>query len=343
MEYGTLTYTIKGSPPQTFTLRLGSVALGREHGNDIVLDDASVSLYHARLLCTPTECWIEDLESTNGTFLNHVRLQPNVRQPLRNGDTLRLGSVVIQYRRTDQGAQPLERAVGSEQPQTPRAVSQRPPVLPPEVAARLPQSIGSPSAAHTVPVRRLRGNGGPPRIKPGTRRLAYSMSSYLQYLPVCYQDDDFLGHFLLIFESILDPIERTIDQIDHYFDPYLAPEPLLPWLASWVDLVLNENWPVERRRTLIGRAAELYRWRGTRRGLSEYIRIYTGVEPTIFEPGDGGNNRQSSLEPHVFRVILDVPDPKQVPREIVEAIIEAEKPAHTGYILEIRQAVATKP
>ena len=163
--------------------------------------------------------------------------------------------------------------------------------------------------------------------------------SDLQYLPPSFHEDEFLGRFLLIFESILDPIERTIDNIDLYFDPRLAPEPLLPWLASWFDLVLNEKWPIERRRALVHAAADLYRWRGTRRGLSEYLRIYTGVEPTIIEPGqEQRSNGSSSLPAHVFRVVLEVPDPRLVERDLVEAIIEAEKPAHTAYILELRRA-----
>jgi phage tail-like protein len=138
---------------------------------------------------------------------------------------------------------------------------------------------------------------------------------------------------LLIFESILDPIERTVDNINLMFDPQVAPEAMLPWLATWVDLVLNENWPLARRRALVGAAAELYRWRGTRRGLSDYIRIYTGVEPEIIEPGQPQGR---SLPANVFRVIIRAPDPSQIDRALVEAIIEAEKPAHTGYLLDIR-------
>ena len=108
-------------------------------------------------------------------------------------------------------------------------------------------------------------------------------SSYLEYLPALYRDDELMGQFLLIFESILKPIENTIDNSALYFDTMITPEPLLPWLASWLDLTLDQNWPVEKRRELVKSAAELYRWRGTRRGLAEYLRIYTGSVPQISE------------------------------------------------------------
>ena len=93
-------------------------------------------------------------------------------------------------------------------------------------------------------------------------------SSYLNYLPGIYRESHFLGRFLLIFESILGPIERTVDNLPYYFDPELTPPECVAWLGSWLGLVLDERWPEERRRGLIGSAVELYQWRGTRRGLS---------------------------------------------------------------------------
>jgi len=106
----------------------------------------------------------------------------------------------------------------------------------------------------------------------------------------------------------------------------------LPWLASWVNLVLDENWPIQKQRELIRSAVELYRWRGTKRGLREYLRIYTGVEPEIIEhftPADGG--------PYTFTVIIRVDDPSAVNEALVRRVIEAEKPAHTTYNLRIEQ------
>ena len=80
-------------------------------------------------------------------------------------------------------------------------------------------------------------------------------SSYLEYLPALYRDDEFMGQFLLIFESILKPIENTVDNLPWYFDPLMIPEPLLPWLASWLDLVLDSTWPLSRRREMVKSAS----------------------------------------------------------------------------------------
>jgi phage tail-like protein len=173
-------------------------------------------------------------------------------------------------------------------------------------------------------------------------------SRYLDYLPAVFRDDEFIGQFLLIFESILKPIENTVDNIPSYLDPCMTPEPILPWLASWVDIVLDSAWPLERRRELVKSAAELYRWRGTKRGLAEYLRIYTGSLPEISEYIPGmrldretrlGINTQlgSSGEGHHFTVTLELDDDRQINTSTVKAIIEAQKPAHTVYTLNIRR------
>jgi len=154
--------------------------------------------------------------------------------------------------------------------------------------------------------------------------------NYLQHLPSIYRDDEFLARFLSIFEDTLTPVERVLENIHLYFDPSMTPESFLPWLAAWVDLSLDENWPVEKRRALIKAGVELYRWRGTKRGLKEYLRVYTGVEPEIvehFHEEDGG--------PYRFTVVVTVPDPDALDERTVRRVINAEKPAHTTYHLRI--------
>lgn len=108
-------------------------------------------------------------------------------------------------------------------------------------------------------------------------------SRYLEYLPAIYHEDPFLGEFLLPFEKVLTGFEELLSNIDCYFAPALTDTDFLPWLANWVALVLDEDWEEPKRRHLIGEAVELYRWRGTVRGLKRYLEIYTGLVPEIRE------------------------------------------------------------
>lgn len=173
-------------------------------------------------------------------------------------------------------------------------------------------------------------------------------SSYLEYLPALYRDDKFMAQFLLIFESILKPIENTVDNLALYFDPMITPEALLSWLASWLDMTLDPTWPEEKRRQLVRSASELYRWRGTKRGLAEFLKIYTGRTPEISEyiPGMRLDSETklgvdtklgSSGQGHHFTVTLEHDGDSEININTVRAIIEAQKPAHTAYTLEIRR------
>jgi len=126
----------------------------------------------------------------------------------------------------------------------------------------------------------LKGNVGTPVLK--AIRVYYPRVSYLQYLPKIYQEDEtsrlFLDQFLSIFESLFSGIEEKLDNIHFYFNPLSTPKDFLPWLASWLGLVLDDNWQEEKRRKLIQQAPELYKKRGTLAGLKEYIKIYTGLD-----------------------------------------------------------------
>jgi pSer/pThr/pTyr-binding forkhead associated (FHA) protein len=80
--------------PQTFRLSSGAVkTLGRATRADFILEAALVSRLHCRLTATPSgELVVEDLRSTNGTFVNGQRV---TAQPLSAGDRLRVGRVEL--------------------------------------------------------------------------------------------------------------------------------------------------------------------------------------------------------------------------------------------------------
>ena len=58
---------------------------------------AGLSRRHARLTLRDGQCWIEDLNSVNWSYLNNQRLLPERPLPLRDGDLLRLGNALLTY------------------------------------------------------------------------------------------------------------------------------------------------------------------------------------------------------------------------------------------------------
>ncbi len=194
----------------------------------------------------------------------------------------------------------------------------------------------------------------------GLARLRHPLSGLLQSLPALYtpsptapahrlapyEGPSFFERFLRGFEDAGEPLDELLTGLHRHFDADTAPADFLPWLATWVALDLDQNWLQLRRRRLIKEAIWLYRWRGTRPGLSRYIELYCGVRPEINDqpfsgmklgPGTllGRDTVLGGVRPHTFLVTLAVPDPSALNEETIRLIIESQKPAHTAYELRI--------
>jgi pSer/pThr/pTyr-binding forkhead associated (FHA) protein len=65
---------------------------------DLEGERSGVSRRHARILKRPDGIYLEDLNSTNFTFLNRKRLQPGQTYLLKDGDEIRLGVLTLEYR-----------------------------------------------------------------------------------------------------------------------------------------------------------------------------------------------------------------------------------------------------
>jgi pSer/pThr/pTyr-binding forkhead associated (FHA) protein len=90
---------VKGqSEAKTRTVRLSaSMTIGRGPECELRVDDAYASQQHARLFAKNNSWFVEDLGSTNGTFVNDQKLAaPAMLQP---GDKVRVGQTIMELRR----------------------------------------------------------------------------------------------------------------------------------------------------------------------------------------------------------------------------------------------------
>lgn len=134
------------NPGMAFDITKEVTVLGRDVSNDIVIGDSEISRQHSRISRTPGGYVLEDLGSTNGTYINGVRLAaPQVLNP---GDTVGLGeNVTLMFNATSPEAAatvmgPAARAVVQAPrapypppppgPATPAAIPQAEPVAPPK-------------------------------------------------------------------------------------------------------------------------------------------------------------------------------------------------------------------
>jgi pSer/pThr/pTyr-binding forkhead associated (FHA) protein len=136
-------------PDKVFALVRDTISIGRDAGNDIAISDPEISRRHARLIQQPGGYAIEDLGSTNGTFVNGARIAS--AHQLNHGDQIGLGeTVVVVYH----GLEETEPAtmVGSTPPPPDATVaadpSMRPAAPPPEMpqAPEMPEPYEMPQA-----------------------------------------------------------------------------------------------------------------------------------------------------------------------------------------------------
>lgn len=92
---------VEGSVIAEHELTQERFTIGRNLGNELQPDDASVSGNHASIVLAPSaylddamEATIEDLGSTNGTFVNG---KPVRRQLLKHGDMLAMGTLSLEF------------------------------------------------------------------------------------------------------------------------------------------------------------------------------------------------------------------------------------------------------
>ena len=174
----------------------------------------------------------------------------------------------------------------------------------------------------------------------------------LDYLPAIYREDanekdpSFTQRFLSVFEETFNGLERLMEESSLAMNTNFAPPEFLPWLAECAGLTLEASFPESKKRRLLNEAAQLFRMRGTRRGLSRYLEIYTGVKPQIFDRSHKGfrlgagmtfgqSPRLGNLAAHTFLVVLTVPRTTSIDIGVLRRIIEAQKPEHTAYDLRV--------
>ena len=81
---------------QDYSLSTSSLRIGRRESNDIVIDEEHVSEQHANILYEEGQFWIEDLRSTNGTYVNGKCIEDKVA--LKNEDLIKIGTMIFKFK-----------------------------------------------------------------------------------------------------------------------------------------------------------------------------------------------------------------------------------------------------
>ncbi len=90
-----LTILTKEHSSIIFPLQKGKSTIGRNLKNSIILNDEHVSTYHAAVTINDDACWIEDLNSRNGVYVNGKKISEETR--LLNDSLIKIGSTILKY------------------------------------------------------------------------------------------------------------------------------------------------------------------------------------------------------------------------------------------------------
>ncbi|CBG69872.1 phage tail protein [Streptomyces sp. LBUM 1478] len=162
-------------------------------------------------------------------------------------------------------------------------------------------------------------------------------------LPAVFADDDLAQRFVGGLDDVIAPILSVLDCLDSYFTPSLAPVDFTQWLAGWVGAETDGTEPEDRLRAAVAAATYLHRVRGTRRGLSEAVRLVFGVVPEITESGAASwDARPLGPVPGEARprlhVTLRLPDPTSADEHRLDSLVAAARPAHMPYTVQVTAA-----
>jgi hypothetical protein len=94
-----LIMTLDGAVVREYPIEKDSISIGRKHGNDIQLNDLTVSGRHALLVTMGEHTYVDDLGSTNGTLLNGARVAKTL---VKHGDVIQVGNYQFTYYENEQ-------------------------------------------------------------------------------------------------------------------------------------------------------------------------------------------------------------------------------------------------
>jgi phage tail-like protein len=151
----------------------------------------------------------------------------------------------------------------------------------------------------------------------------------LAQLPVGMVEDDFFVRFVSIFQQVATTILDGVDNIDHVLDVSVAPDPMVRWLGSWIGAdAVDASRPVDVQRLTVRTAATTLSWRGTRRGLQEFLELISGGEVELLDTG--GVYVEGTAPATAPGVTIKVQSTGSLPESDFVSLVRDEVPAHVA-------------
>ncbi|WP_432043431.1 phage tail protein [Streptomyces cadmiisoli] len=164
--------------------------------------------------------------------------------------------------------------------------------------------------------------------------------SLVDLLPAVYQEDPFTVRLTAGWDTVIAPVISTLDCLDAYLDPRLAPEDVLAWLAERLGTQLDEKWPEARKRAATAGALPGHRDRGTVGGVRERIALATGGTVQLVDSGGVFTSRTPGTPfppdlPSAVEVRVTVRSDEETGFVDLDSLTQQCMPAHVPYRTEV--------
>jgi phage tail-like protein len=105
-------------------------------------------------------------------------------------------------------------------------------------------------------------------------------------LPMGMLDDSFFVRYVSLFQHVATSLLEGTDNIPNAVDVTVAPLPVVRWLGSWIGMTsIDSSLPDDLQRRLVRESSQILSWRGTRRGLEQFLEVVTGTPAEVTESG----------------------------------------------------------
>jgi phage tail-like protein len=106
-------------------------------------------------------------------------------------------------------------------------------------------------------------------------------------------DDEFFVRFTAMFQEVATSLVEGADNVSNVVDVSVAPPELVRWLGTWIGLdSVDASLDELLQRGLVRQGGRDLAWRGTRRGLEEFLGVVTGAPVVVEETGEIGRPGQ---------------------------------------------------
>ena len=155
-------------------------------------------------------------------------------------------------------------------------------------------------------------------------------------LPMGMLDDNFFIRFTAMFQELASSLLDDVDNVPNIVDVTVAPPAFVRWLGTWIGVgSIDSSLPDAMQRRIVRESGHILAWRGTRRGLEQFLELLTGAPAVVDESGGIFTEGQCGSRAPFVRI--RVKSTGWVPEADFVALVADELPANVSWEMFVEE------